>query len=84
MKLINYNFFQVSWLRHSYPIPQVLGLNNFTNVKDPRFSALHTPGAEEYVLRIRHTKMSDAGFYECQVAGAITIYKIIKLDIVGE
>ena len=62
----------------------VLGLNNFTNVKDPRFSALHTPGTDEYVLRIRHSRLSDAGFYECQVAGPVTIFKIIKLDVVGK
>lgn len=35
-------------------------------------------------LTIFHSRLSDAGFYECQVAGAITIYKIIKLDVVGK
>ena len=33
--------FQVSWLRHRNPIPQVLGMNNQIYVKDPRFSVFH-------------------------------------------
>ena len=81
-------FFQVTWLRHGHrtPIPLVLGLNNITNVKDPRITALHSPSnPEEFVLRIMHTRLSDRGRYECQVSGKPkAIYRVMKLDIVGE
>ena len=77
---------QVSWLRHLYPIPQLLALNNLTNSPDPRVTAFHTPGSEKYVLRIQHARLNDSGPYECQVAGngRISIFKLIYLDVVGK
>ena len=79
-------YFQVSWLRVLYPIPQVLALNNITNSPDPRITAFHTPGSELYTLRIRNTRVNDAGFYECQVAGRgyRTLQRLIYVEVVGE
>ncbi|TRY62580.1 hypothetical protein TCAL_00473 [Tigriopus californicus] len=74
----------VTWLRHFNPIPQLLALNNLTNIKDQRIKAFHTPGTEEFVLRIRHTEINDTGRYECQVAGKVTVslFRMINLDVV--
>lgn len=59
----------MSWLRHfrGQAIPQVLGLNNLTNAKDKRLTAIHNE-KEVFVFRIQHTKLKDSGKYECQVA----------------
>lgn len=75
----------VSWLRHRHPIPQVLAHNNVSNVRDERITALHVDGSEEFVLRIRHTRLLDTSLYECQVGGAgdaPTIFRIIRLEVV--
>ena len=46
--------------------------------------AIHTPGTEEYVLRISRTHVNDSGLYECQVSGVKAIFRIIRLEIIGE
>jgi len=84
-----YPLFQVSWLRHLSPIPTLLALNNLTNSPDPRYTAFHDPGSEKFVLRMRNTKLEDAGRYECQVApggaaGERALSWFIHLDVVGE
>ena len=42
-KTVN-SLLQVSWLRHSTPIPQLLAVNNITNTPDPRYKALVSGG----------------------------------------
>jgi len=71
------------------PVPALLALNNLTNSLDPRHAAFHEGGSELFVLRIRATRMSDSGLYECQVApGAEAGDKArswyIRLAVVGE
>ena len=65
----------MSWLRHfrGQAIPQVLGLNNLTNAKDKRLTAIHNE-KEVFVFRIQHTKLRDSGKYECQVQPLINIF----------
>ena len=77
----------MTWLRHTFPIPQLYALNNLTNVADPRVTAFHAAGSEEFVLRITHTALDDAGVYECQVAGQgerPALVRLIYMDVVRE
>ena len=83
----------MSWLRHLRwnPIPEVLGLNNLTNVKDKRLTAIRNE-PEVFVLRIQHTRLSDSGRYECQVAPGSSssgklqplLARVITLRVVGK
>ena len=54
--LIFYNFRmwrQVSWLRHTSPIPQLMALNNMSNSLDSRVKAIVGEEWSEFVLMIR-------------------------------
>ena len=79
---------QVTWVRHTFPIPQLYALNNLTHIPDPRVTAFHDPGTEEFALRIRHSRLADSGYYECQVAGPTgerpALVRLIYLDVVRE
>ncbi len=75
----------MSWLRHLHPVPQLIALNNMSNSPDKRVEAIHTPGSQKFVLKLRTTRLEDSGVYECQVAGKgkIPLFKLIVLDVVG-
>ena len=51
--------FQVSWIRHHDTHPLTTGMYRYT--PDDRFSSLHKPSSENWVLELRDTKMADEG-----------------------
>jgi len=61
--LANYT---VSWVRHSDSHPLTIG--GYTYTPDSRFTSVHKPSSENWVLEIRDTKPSDKGIYECQIS----------------
>ena len=77
---------QVSWLRHSSPIPQLLAVNNITNTLDPRYKALVSGGWSEFTLVIRDVRPRDTSQYECQVSGPrhSSLHRLINLTVIGE
>ena len=77
---------QVSWLRHTSPIPQLMALNNLSNSLDTRIKAMVGEDWSEFVLMIRSVKVSDTGQYECQVSGRnhTTSSKLINLNVIGQ
>ena len=77
---------QVSWLRHSTPIPQLLAVNNITNTPDPRYKALVSGGWSEFLLVIKDARPRDTSQYECQVSGPrhSSLHKFITLTVIGE
>jgi len=56
----------VSWIRHHDTHPLTTGMYRYT--PDDRFSSLHKPSSENWVLELRDTKMADEGVYECQIS----------------
>ena len=77
---------QVSWLRHTTPIPQLMALNNLSNSRDSRIKAMVGEDWSEFVLMIRSVAVSDTGQYECQVSGRnhTTSSKRINLNVIGK
>ena len=61
--------FQVSWVRHSVPLPQLVGLNNVTVSLNPRYRAIVSSSWTEFVLVVKDVRPRDSGTYECQVLG---------------
>ena len=53
------SYFQVSWIRHHDTHLLTTGMYRYT--PDNRFSSLHKPSSENWVLELRDTKMSDEG-----------------------
>ena len=84
---INPNSFigQVSWLKHTTPIPQLMALNNLSNSLDSRVKAMVGEDWSEFVLMIRNVRPDDGGEYECQVSGRnhTTSSKMILLNVIG-
>jgi len=56
----------VSWIRHHDTHLLTTGMYRYT--PDNRFSSLHKPSSENWVLELRDTKMADEGIYECQIS----------------
>lgn len=83
---LNSPVLQVSWLRHSTPIPQLLAVNNITNTPDPRYKALVSGGWSEFLLVIKDARPRDTSQYECQVSGPrhSSLHKFITLTVIGE
>ena len=77
---------QVSWLRHTTPIPQLMALNNLSNSRDSRIKAMVGEDWSEFVLMIRSVAVADTGQYECQVSGRnhTTSSKRINLNVIGK
>ena len=86
MLCLTYFLFQLSWLRHSLPIPQLLGLNNITNTLNPRYKAVVSGGWSEFVLVIKDVRPRDSGTYECQISGPkhSSLKKLISLTVIGD
>ena len=83
---ISMQLLQVSWLRHSHPIPQLLALNNITNTRNPRYKAVVSGGWSEFVLLIKDVKPRDSGVYECQISGPkhSSLNRIITLTVLSK
>jgi len=56
----------VSWIRHDDTHLLTTGMYRYT--PDQRFSSLHKPSSEHWVLEIRNTEDQDQGVYECQIS----------------
>lgn len=56
----------VSWVRHGDTHLLTTGMYRYT--PDSRFSSLHKPSSEHWVLELRDTQLSDQGDYECQIS----------------
>jgi len=82
--VINIGDKSLSWLRHSLPIPQLLGLNNITNTLNPRYKAVVSGGWSEFVLVIKDVRPRDSGTYECQISGPkhSSLKKLISLTVI--
>ncbi|XP_023338060.1 lachesin [Eurytemora carolleeae] len=62
----NLSNYTVSWVRHSDT--HLLATGGYTYTPDTRFTSVHKPSSENWVLEIRDTNTSDAGIYECQIS----------------
>ena len=86
MKVIFLQFYtlQVSWLKHTERIPNLLALNNLSNSLDNRVKALVGEDWSEFVLMINHITLKDSGDYECQVSGPnhTSISRRLKLRVI--
>jgi len=58
----------VSWIRHGDTHLLTTGMFRYT--PDLRFSSLHKPSSENWVLELRNTSREDQGVYECQISTA--------------
>ena len=75
----------MSWLKHTYRIPNLLALNNLSNSLDERVKAIVGEDWSEFVLMIKDVNTKDSGDYECQVSGPnhTSISRTMKLNVVG-
>ena len=78
--------FQVSWLKHTERIPNLLALNNISNSLDRRVKAIVGEDWSEFVLMIKNAKVEDSGDYECQISGPdhTSISRVLHLNVVGK
>ena len=83
--MINVCILQVSWLKHTYRIPNLLALNNLSNSLDERVKAIVGEDWSEFVLMIKDVNTKDSGDYECQVSGQnhTSISRTMNLNVVG-
>ena len=83
--MINVYILKVSWLKHTYRIPNLLALNNLSNSLDERVKAIVGEDWSEFVLMIKDVNTKDSGDYECQVSGPnhTSISRTMKLNVVG-
>jgi len=56
----------VSWIRSRDLTILTIGLVRYT--RDPRFTAIHGQGSNNWALKIVNPNMDDSGLYECQVS----------------
>ena len=72
-------------MRHSLPIPQLLGLNNITITLNPRYRAIVSSSWTEFLLVVKDVRPRDSGTYECQVSGPnhASLSRIISLTVIG-
>ena len=71
--------FQVSWIR-TRDI-RVLSIGRIRYTQDTRFTPLHEEGNDVWVLKVRETRMSDSGLYECQVSYHDDVEKKLKKPV---
>ena len=85
MLLLHHESMQVSWVRHSVPLPQLVGLNNVTVSLNPRYRAIVSSSWTEFVLVVKDVRPRDSGTYECQVSGPqhSSLSRRISLHVIG-
>jgi len=71
----------VSWFRHHDTHLLTSGMYRYT--PDDRFSTLHKPSSENWVLEIRNTLEEDEGVYECQISTTPIRSLRFNLKVVG-
>ncbi|XP_071526544.1 neurotrimin-like isoform X1 [Panulirus ornatus] len=70
----------VTWLRKRDAHVLTVGLFSYTT--DQRFTALHSEGSPDWVLKITSPQPRDSGTYECQVSTEPKISKSFILNVV--
>lgn len=61
----------------------ILTTNIYTYTGDQRFSVLHTPGSDNWDLKIEYAQQRDSGIYECQVNTEPKINLAVVLEVTG-
>lgn len=69
----------VSWMRKRDL--HILTTNIYTYTGDQRFSVVHTPGTDDWDLKIEYAQQRDSGIYECQVNTEPKINLAILLEV---
>ena len=80
--LLNFLFFQVSWVR--YRDVSLLAVGKFVYISDERFKVLHEPHSNEWFLVIKSVSYKDQGVYECQVNSEPPSTFKYRLRVLGE
>ena len=62
----------------------VLTTNIYTYTGDQRFSVIHTPGSDNWDLKIAYVQKRDRGIYECQVNTEPKLNFAILLHVIGK
>ncbi|XP_069951779.1 protein CEPU-1-like [Cherax quadricarinatus] len=70
----------VTWLRKRDAHVLTVGLFSYTT--DQRFTALHSEGSPDWVLKITSPQTRDSGTYECQVSTEPKISRAFNLSVV--
>ena len=85
MLILHHVFIQVLWVRHSVPLPQLVGLNNVTVSLNPCYRAIVSSSWTEFVLVVKDVRPRDSGTYECQVLGPkhSSLSRRISLHVIG-
>ncbi|XP_055857685.1 zwei Ig domain protein zig-8 isoform X1 [Episyrphus balteatus] len=72
----------VSWMRKRDL--HILTTNIYTYTGDQRFSVVHTPGTDDWDLKIEYAQQRDSGIYECQVNTEPKINLAKLLEVTAE
>ncbi|XP_033333310.1 zwei Ig domain protein zig-8 [Megalopta genalis] len=70
----------VAWVRHRDI--HLLTAGVFTYTSDQRFTAVHVPHTEDWILRISFAQKKDTGTYECQLSNTPPISRHFHLTVV--
>ncbi|XP_044737636.1 zwei Ig domain protein zig-8-like [Chrysoperla carnea] len=70
----------ISWVRHRDIHLLTVGRSTYTS--DQRFSCIHNPQTEEWILQVRYPQRRDSGIYECQVSTTPPIGHSMHLSVV--
>ncbi|XP_071543064.1 uncharacterized protein [Panulirus ornatus] len=81
-RVLNIGDKSVSWMRHEDL--HILTVDKYKYSTDGRVSIVYNEAEQEWLLKIKGVRQTDAGRYECQVSTKPVLSFIVNLDVVDE
>ncbi|XP_071537917.1 limbic system-associated membrane protein-like [Panulirus ornatus] len=69
----------VSWIRQRDL--HILTVGRYTYTTDQRYEVIHSPGSQDWILKISYAQVRDSGNYECQVSTKPVKTYIVRLNV---
>ncbi|KAK8725458.1 hypothetical protein OTU49_010869, partial [Cherax quadricarinatus] len=69
----------VSWIRQRDL--HILTVGRYTYTTDQRYEVIHSPGSQDWILKISYAQVRDSGNYECQVSTKPVKSYIVRLNV---
>nr|XP_053652364.1 uncharacterized protein LOC128702216 isoform X2 [Cherax quadricarinatus] len=69
----------VSWIRQRDL--HILTVGRYTYTTDQRYEVIHSPGSQDWILKISYAQVRDSGNYECQVSTKPITSYVVHLNI---
>ncbi|XP_042243412.1 uncharacterized protein LOC121880321 [Homarus americanus] len=69
----------VSWIRQRDL--HILTVGRYTYTTDQRFEVIHSPGSQDWILKISYAQVRDSGNYECQLSTKPVRSYVVRLNV---